>query len=519
MRNLQSVLETDYGMDLTGWQLTSAVDVSDDGLVIAGNGINPLGQQEGWVVRLEAIPEPATLVLFALGACGILVWRSKRAGRMMRHPRAMKLLWLATVAGLVLAGVGESRAAEFSGVGFLGAADNVNYVESLSRDGSVVGGLSFREYTIECPDHGPEFHWSYRRGYLWSAQDGMRALDPDADVNQLGYDEIYDVATGGAAVFGGSFGTLQYFCGTQAGSYDARGNFSWTPTGGFEQQPARWLEAFGGDHTIYTGAQSVASIYGATKAFRESAGETELLGWLPWGNHGISDFRGPYSRGTGISADGRVVVGNSTSAAAYDVDLTFGAVQYSTEAFRWVEGVGMVGLGDLPGGDFGSEANAVSGDGQVVIGRSAVASGSAAFLWTAETGMVEIGGLLPGGFSIVNAVSFDGSIIVGSSATNDEFDRAAIIWDEQNGVRNLKDVLQSDYGLNLTGWTLIDAVDISDDGQVIAGNGINPLGQSEGWVVRLEAVPEPATVVLFLVGACAIAVWRRRNLAHCLSQR
>jgi hypothetical protein len=55
--------------------LTSAVDISDDGLVIAGNGINPLGQSEGWVVRLEAIPEPATFVLFVVGACGIVMWR------------------------------------------------------------------------------------------------------------------------------------------------------------------------------------------------------------------------------------------------------------------------------------------------------------------------------------------------------------------------------------------------------------------------------------------------------------
>jgi probable HAF family extracellular repeat protein len=430
---------------------------------------------------------------------------------MIKQRRIKKLLFNAVLAALVFADVGNTHAADFRGLGFLGANDNVSYVESLSRDGSVVGGLSFREYTIECPTHGPEFHWSYRRGYLWSAQDGMRALEPNADVNQLGYDEIHDVAAAGAAVFGGSFPTQQYFCGTQVGPHDARGNFSWTPTGGFEQQPARWLEAFGRDHTIYTGAQSVLSIYGATKAFRQTADGTELLGWLPWGNHGISDFRGPYSRGTGISADGRVVVGNSTSAAAYDVDVTFGTVQYSTEAFRWVEGAGMVGLGDLLGGDYGSEANAVSGDGRVVIGSSAVASGSAAFRWTAETGMVEIGGLFPGGFSTVNAVSFDGSIIVGSSATNDEFDRAAIIWDDHNGVRNLKDVLQSDYGLNLTGWTLIDAVDISDDGLTIAGNGINPQGQPEGWVARLEAIPEPATVVLFLLGACGIGLWRTRK--------
>jgi hypothetical protein len=75
MRDLKGVLESEHGLDLTGWQLMSTVDISDDGLVIAGNGINPLGQSEGWVVRLEAIPEPATLVLFVVGACGIVMWR------------------------------------------------------------------------------------------------------------------------------------------------------------------------------------------------------------------------------------------------------------------------------------------------------------------------------------------------------------------------------------------------------------------------------------------------------------
>ena len=39
-----------------------------------------------------------------------------------------------------------------------------------------------------------------------------------------------------------------------------------------------------------------------------------------------------------------------------------------TEAFRWTEGSGMVGLGDLAGGSFYSVANAVNADGSVVVG-------------------------------------------------------------------------------------------------------------------------------------------------------
>ena len=53
-------------------------------------------------------------------------------------------------------------------------------------------------------------------------------------------------------------------------------------------------------------------------------------------------------------------------------------------------------LGDLPGGVFNSGANAVSGDGSVVVGTGSSASGSQAFRWTAGGGMVGLG-FLPGG--------------------------------------------------------------------------------------------------------------------------
>ena len=38
------------------------------------------------------------------------------------------------------------------------------------------------------------------------------------------------------------------------------------------------------------------------------------------------------------------------------------------EAFRWTSDGGMVGLGDLPGGEFTSYATGVSGDGIAVLG-------------------------------------------------------------------------------------------------------------------------------------------------------
>ncbi|MBM4030191.1 MAG: PEP-CTERM sorting domain-containing protein [Planctomycetes bacterium] len=79
-------------------------------------------------------------------------------------------------------------------------------------------------------------------------------------------------------------------------------------------------------------------------------------------------------------------------------------------------------------------------------------------------------------------------------------------------MRRLADVLAGDYGLTLTGWTLEEAWGVSADGLVFAGWGTNPSGQTEAWIARVEAIPEPAGLVLLLGGLAALAR-RRRNPA------
>jgi len=54
MRSIRSVLVDEFGFDLTGWTLTSAAGISDDGLTILGNGINPDGESEAWVAVLPS---------------------------------------------------------------------------------------------------------------------------------------------------------------------------------------------------------------------------------------------------------------------------------------------------------------------------------------------------------------------------------------------------------------------------------------------------------------------------------
>jgi uncharacterized membrane protein len=64
-----------------------------------------------------------------------------------------------------------------------------------------------------------------------------------------------------------------------------------------------------------------------------------------------------------------------------------------------------------------------------------------------------------------------------------------------------------EYNLQIPdGWKLVEAMAVSADGNTIVGYGINPLGQTEAWVVVL-ATPEPGS--LSLIGLCAAAMLKR----------
>ncbi len=181
-----------------------------------------------------------------------------------------------------------------------------------------------------------------------------------------------------------------------------------------------------------------------------------------------------------LSADGSIIAGLS-----YTNGL-------DGEAFIWTQGAGMVGLGDVPGGpDEFSVAADMTPDGSVIVGECSPAGGYEGFRWTQATGMVPLGDL-PGGdhYSSAFAVTADGNIIVGMGNWDGGFGAArATIWDPMHGLRELQPVLESEYGLDLTGWTLLYANDISADGRYIIGQGFNPNGDLEAWLVDLGSTP------------------------------
>ncbi len=269
-------------------------------------------------------------------------------------------------------------------------------------------------------------------------------------------------------------------------SSGANGNeaFRWTQAtgmvglgdlpGGISSSYATGISA---DGSIVVGWGSSASSGGT--------GRTEAFRWTQaTGMVGLGDLPGGIfsSYATGISADGSIVVGWGSSASSGGTGRT--------EAFRWAQATGMVGLGDLPGGLFYSDASGVSADGSVVVGVSEGANGWEAFRWTQATGMVGLGDLAGGSFdSAAWGVSADGSVVVGDG--NSANGQEAFIWNSTQGMRSLQQVLTNDYGLNLNGWDLTSANAISADGLTIVGSGFDPMGNGEYWIARLDPQPEP----------------------------
>jgi probable HAF family extracellular repeat protein len=124
--------------------------------------------------------------------------------------------------------------------------------------------------------------------------------------------------------------------------------FRWTAENGMEALGVAYAQDVSGDGKKFFVGVSYDPAEGAAAI-------------LEFGPHGIPEVRrigllpgGTYTGGTAMSRDGAVVVGGANSAIG-------------TQAYRWTKETGIVGLGDLEGGEVYANAWGVSGDGLVVV--------------------------------------------------------------------------------------------------------------------------------------------------------
>jgi len=238
-------------------------------------------------------------------------------------------------------------ASYFASLSFLPGCHQ-SHALAISGDGKVVVGygVAYRG-TV----HASKACQAFR----WTASEGMRGLDYlPGDIDSYAHAVNYD----GSVIVGTSqFCPIRWERRDKTGKVIARDNLP--PN---RSQAVRWI---------------------ATNGITRIAGLGFLVGESQW------------SLATGVSADGKVIVGAS------------GSFPYA-DAFRWTETGGMRGIGKSAGA-LGCSECAVSRDGTVVIGKK---TGGYAFRWTAAHGMVDLA-TLRHQYSHANAVSGDGSVVVG----------------------------------------------------------------------------------------------------------
>ena len=93
---------------------------------------------------------------------------------------------------------------------------------------------------------------------------------------------------------------------------------------------------------------------------------------------------------------------------------------------------------------------------------------------------MESGGLTN---SFATGVNGDGSKVVGAAGAGSG-QTEAFLWTAATGMRRLRDVLQ-EQGVDLSGWELSFASDISADGKTIVGSGSLSGQGNVGWVLTL----------------------------------
>ena len=304
--------------------------------------------------------------------------------------------------GSVVVGESQSEAFRWSnstamvGLGFIGGGGSApySYASGVNSNGSVVVGQS-----TNASNNFEAFRWSQATGMAGLGYISGGGSSPASNGSGVNAD--------GSVVVGASSNAsnnIEAFRWTQATGMVGLGFIR-----GGGSSPASNGSGVSSDGSVVVGQSSNAS--NNFEAFRWAQATGMVgLGFIRGGGSN------PVSNGLGVNADGSVVVGVSSNASNH------------YEAFRWTQATAMVGLGFIRGGGSApySYASGVNSGGSVVVGQSSNASNNIeAFRWTQATGIRSVSGLLTaagvniGGWSLrsANAVSADGQFIVGQGTS------------------------------------------------------------------------------------------------------
>lgn len=355
----------------------------------------------------------------------------------MFRNRVIYNMFLVVLAALTALEGADNDAYRMTALSTLGGVFST--ANDINNSGQVVG----YSYTNE----------AYYHAFVWSKSTGMR------DIGTLG----------GLESFGYGINNYGQIVGM---SYNARSEwrgFLYGPNSGMIELYSL-LDYRSFAYAVNDSAMAAGKTYQKTDTMKKSQG----VYWTsPAGQNLIGTFGGEGSVINGINNSGHFVGSSYNSSDRMS-------------AFICSDGAALVSLGTL--GGYESEAKAINDKEQVVGYSTTVNSFTHAFVWSAEQGMQDIA--IPNNYTSYAYDINNKGIVVGYAERSGK--EQAFIWDEDKGMRFLEDLVE-----NLDGWQLNQAVAINDWGQ-IAGNGINPEGNEQAFV--LTVVPEPVGMILLLSG-------------------
>ncbi len=329
-------------------------------------------------------------------------------------------------------------------------------ISGMSTDGSVVAGNSASG------------------GFIWSQANGVVGLGAGTTTAGVG------IKNGTVVVGGLAGGNAARWDGTTAGAGSwtqlplVGGTTAWTPLCTSAQSGSPGNVFIGGNSNGSTGQKSAVR-------YKESSASTTSLPLPSSGNkdayiYGISDagsYAGRYQYGATSPSGSRQAMGGATLTALSPL------------------------IGPPSTGNEGV-ANTISRDGTKAGGWStSLTSSRQGTIWTIANPTVPAAVPFLSGddYAEVQSLNGDGSTAGGYSALagNVAGTKKAFLWDAANGTRNLQTLLTTQYGLDLTGWTLQEVKAMSSDGKVLAGNGLHN-GAAEAWIVFLGVAPLPPVI-------------------------